>query len=44
MVAVYYKGCLHQTFNSLVEAEKYVHERLENDSSESPENWEYMFY
>ena len=42
MVAVYYKGCWHQAFNSLSEAEKYIDEQLESGGNE--DDWSYMFY
>lgn len=41
MVIVYYKGVLDQCFGSLADAEKYVHERLENDWSKKAEDFSY---
>lgn len=44
MVIVYYKGIFDQTFNSLPEAENYVHTNLENDWSQKEEDYAYGFY
>jgi len=44
MCVVYYKGVFDQTFASLIDAEKYVHDQLDNDWSKSEEDYAYSFY
>ena len=43
MVAVLFNGNWHQCFNSLIDAEKYVHDMIENQAHKE-EDWSYMFY
>jgi len=43
MIGVLFKGNWHQGFNSLIEAEKYVHDKIENQGYKE-EDWSYMFY
>ena len=44
MVIVYHKGILYDTFASLIDAEKFVHQCLEEDWSAKEEDFAYSFY
>ena len=44
MVIVYHKGIFYDTFTSLIDAEKYVHQWLEDDWGAKEEDFAYSFY